>query len=69
MANENEWRREDGMRLVLHDDFVTLTGPDLMRLSLDAGKGVVEHCDEQINEEDVRKKKIERVENWYNPSS
>jgi len=38
------------MRLVLHDDFVALAGPDLMRFSLDASEGVVEHGDEQVDE-------------------
>ena len=69
MTYENEGRREDRMRLVLHDYFVALASPDLMRLSFDTGEGVVEHSDEQIDEQDICEKKIQRVEHWDNPSS
>jgi hypothetical protein len=69
MTYENKGRWEDRMRLVLHDNFVALASPDLMRLIFDAGEGVVEHSDKQIDEQNICEKKIQRVEHWNNPGS
>lgn len=69
MAERNQRRRQDRLLLILHDDSEPLEHPHLMRNRIYLDKDVVEHSDQQIDQQNVGDQQVHGHGNDGHPSS